>query len=209
MDTVEFLEKQSEKFKAGIDRHKKNRKAWHDFANRAEIYFTSLRNEAIARNLFENLYIVSPEKEYKGLPYIAFRWGNHPTGYESHTDATLTIEHGCTLHYAQAVNGAVFCIIYPFSSELHSTKTDFYLFKVFTDPSKITEHHLQKGIKMLFSCAHVTSFVGNASKWDHFRFWRLKIKSYCRRNSMKVAQETFGKIFEVLGLITGVTSIKR
>ncbi len=204
MDTIAVIKKESAKFKAGAKRLSERRNAWAPFAERASVYFGSLKAEAAAQKLFENLYIDCPGKEYKGLPFLSFRWGNHPTGCLAHTEgAKLTIEGGCALHYAQAVNGVVFCIIYPFASELHAAKSDFYLFKIFSSPSEIADDDLQSGVKMLFACAHGTSYIGNASFADRARVLWLRGKSSLRCSSItQLAKGVFETVSSVASLVT-------
>jgi hypothetical protein len=183
MNIIEFLKEESKKFNAGYERVYERRNAWNAFEDEAVKQFELVCSEALEQNLFTNLYVdysKRHEKKQKKPPsFITLSWCKHPTGEIDFRENTnkLVIESGCALHYSQCPSGEVAVIFYPFKSEASEPNKKYYLYKIFSSPKIITENELQKHIKIMFSYAHYSSFMGMSNFSDWYRMKWLQIRS--------------------------------
>ena len=179
MDITKFLKNESTKFQKGWKRVFDKKLVWNDFEKKAVTLFESICKEARRQKLFEYLYVDNSEKhanEQIKPPYVTLFWGNHPTG-EIDSRKKLIVEGGCALCYTQFSSGEVGVIFYPFRSELREPHRKYYVYKIFSSPEKITDADLHKHIKLMFSYAHYSSFIGMSSFNDWRRMKSLQIRS--------------------------------
>ncbi len=187
MDTVKLLKKESAKFRKGWKRVSNRRKAWKDFEDKAINTFDSICLEARNQNLFENLYVDSSKNRASSNdsppPFVTLLWGRHPTGqtdFREESKGKLVAEGGCALHYSQFPSGEVGVVFYPFKSELSEPNKKYYVYKLFSTPSKISDKDLYNHIKLMFSYAHYSSFMGKITAADWYRMKWLQIRSKLR-----------------------------
>lgn len=187
MDIIEYLKEESDKFQKGWQQVSDRRKAWGSFEDKAVITFKSICEEARTQKLFENLYVDSSKKHSKNQKnppsFVTLFWGRHPIGqtdFSENSKNKLVVEGGCALHYNQLPSGEVVVVFYPFKSELSEPKKKYYIYKLFSTPSKITDVDLQNHIKLMFSYAHYSSFMGKATFLDWCRMKWLQIRSMGR-----------------------------
>ncbi len=187
MDTVKLLEKESKKFQKGWEQVSDRRKAWSNFEAKAVATFNSICMEARNQELFENLYVDSStnhtNSNYKPSPFVTLFWGRHPTGqtdFREESKGKLIVEGGCALHYSQFPSGEVGVVFYPFKSDLSEPNKKYYIYKLFSTPSKIRDKDLCNHIKLMFSYAHYSSFMGKITAGDWYRMKCLQIRSKLR-----------------------------
>jgi hypothetical protein len=187
MDIIEFLKEESAKFQKGFKRVSDRKYAWNDFEKKAVSRFESICTEARTQELFEYLYVDHSKKHEKAQikppSFVTLLWGNHPIGetdFREKTRIKLITEGGCALHYVQFPSGEVAVIFYPFRSELRKPSKKYYVYKIFSSPAKITDSDLQKHIKLMFSYAHYSSFLGMSSFNDWCQMKWLQIRSKMR-----------------------------
>lgn len=184
MDIDALLAKESKKFRDGYTKVFQRRRQWSEFETKTKQLFQKICDKAKNHKLFENLYISNNDShaQFKNAPpFITLEWGGHPVGMTAIEDTTKwAVERGCALHFSQNVFGNVACILYPFGSDLHSRKEKYYILKVFTSPSTISDKHLEKAVKQMFSYAQISSFVGNPDFSDSIWMLRLNLMSKLR-----------------------------
>ncbi len=187
MDIIEFLKEESDKFQKGWKQVSDRRKDWDSFEDKAVITFESICKEARTQNIFENLYVDNSKKhsndQKKPPSFVTLFWGRHPTGqtdFRENSNNKSVVEGGCALHYSQLPSGEVAVVFYPFKSELSEPNKRYYIYKLFSTPSKITDVDLQNHTKLMFSYAHCSSFMGKATFVDWCRMKWLQIRSRLR-----------------------------
>jgi len=84
------------------------------------------------------------------------------------------------LHYSQFPSGEVGVVFYPFKSELSEPNKKYYIYKLFSSPSKITDKDLYNHTKLMFSYAHYSSFMGKITAAAWYRMKWLQIRSKLR-----------------------------
>lgn len=200
-DTI--LQKESNKFKRGIERNAKRRKEWDMFIAKAKPFFESLCSKAKSYDLFENLYVIDNKTNTiskNTLPFITLMWGQHPTGYTKIDDSRKWgVEKGCALHFSQNIFGYVACILYPFYSDFHEPNEKYYIYKMFKKPSDINKKELKKAVELMFLYAQTSSMVGYPDFYDHFRITMFKIVSIAKKiNYSQLIKPTLGIIKEIV-----------
>jgi hypothetical protein len=141
--------------------------------------FREVIDDSRSAELFECLYSVPSPPEHKGLPFLSFIWGGHPTGFYTlePNSAALSVEEGCALHFAQDVRGMVFAIIYPFHSPLHETNEKYLLYAAYHEPAQVTASQVRRAIMFMFSMAQTTSFCGHPTLADWLRMAELQLRT--------------------------------
>ncbi len=185
MNLTKFLKKESDKFRNALELISEKKFAWNDFEEKAVIQFNDICKEAIVQKLFEKIYVNNSKKYSNELssqtPFVTLFWGKHITGEINFKNKNeLVIEEGCALHYTQLLSGKVCVVFYPFKSELNYPNKNFYIYKIFSSPKNINETSLNKHVKLLFSYAHYSSYMGTSDFIDWYRMKCLQIRSKLR-----------------------------
>ncbi len=206
-----LIEKQRKIYSEHIDTVDKCRKDWPSFSAKAKDFFQKIIDEFQKSQFFDNLYIAEgdfPLVERKNQNSISLIFGVHSTGIsitEYYSDGKLksvkaTVEKGGALHYGQSPNGQVVCIIYGSKSELIRPKDEYFIFKRYKNPNKISGKELIKAAKVFFWYARITSFITRFSIWDTYKLDFYKIRSF-------TANLDWNAIFGVIGAAAAIISI--
>jgi hypothetical protein len=140
--------------------------------------------------------------------------GNHPVGIlKNEHDITtgkiikreLIIEIGGTLLFTQGPRGEVVVVIYPCKSALIKFEDEHLVYKIYRNPSKISDKHLIKIVKYYFKYIYITSYIGESNIFD--RLMILWIKFRAEFDILKFGKKIFGVIKTTIELISGVYGI--
>jgi len=214
----DLIQNQRKIYLEHIDTVAKCREDWSSFSEKAKDFFQKIIDEFEKDQFFDKLYIdegVLPFVERKNQNTISLRFGSHPTGISSieyYPDSKLksakaTIERGGALLYSQSINGQVVCIIYGSKSELIKPKDDYFVFKRYKQPNKISEEELIKATKVFFWYARITSFITRFSIWDTYKLDFYKIRSFTTNLGWNTIFGVIGAIATVIGAIAATIYI--
>ena len=186
MDIITFLKKESFLWKKGIERVNNRKSVWPDFENKAKTQFNSIITEAKTQKLFDVLYLHSSgdvHDSHKITNFITLFWGQHPTGgyeFEGERKGRMVFERGCALHLCQLPTGEVIATFYPYQSALLKSPKNYYVYKVYSSPSKITDADIQWLVRIMFSLARSSSFARKMTFFDYYILWWLKTRTLFR-----------------------------
>lgn len=176
-----FIDRQVRGFARGQELVHERRQAWPAFANRATEIFNKVVEHAQSEGLFEQLY-VSHSPEPRDPNFVTLLWGAHPTGRDwTSSGGRLNIERKCALHFVQGPSGEVACIIYPFSSTLMIPTVKHHVYWLFSSPNAIDQNALHDAVRVMFSVAHQTSFIGSPAWEDRYFYAKLQFFSFLTR----------------------------
>lgn len=148
---------------------------WVELVETAKHIFDSIEHEINSQKFFEKLYMLNTSsfmERSEQLPSIQFSFGQHPVGYKN-SDNKLCMESECALQITLLVNGTVSCVLYPFKSDMHQRNEKYLIVKIVTSPSKLSEAHIKKLFKQLFSYAQVSSVFGSPTWEDKITLFKL------------------------------------
>lgn len=154
---------------------------WNAHVEVAERYFLSIVQKAKDEQFFESLYVQRDDANMQ----IQLFAGKHPIGtVEIETDSLgreigrrLNFEHGAALVISQSALGSVAIIFYPYKSgEINQTQ-QYVIWKVFDDPTVITEKLLAKATKDFLCYIRVSSVLFAESWCDRARIWYIEARS--------------------------------
>ena len=186
MDIIPFLKKESVLWNEGFKRVNSRRRAWAEFEKKAKTQFNSIVVEAKTQKLFENLYVHSSsdiDESHKVPNFVTLFWGQHPTGefeFEGERKGRMVFERGCALHLSQLPSGEVAATLYPYQSALSKPPKDYYVYKVYSDPTNIKDTDIKWLVRIMFSLARSSTFARKMTFFDFYILGWLKTRTLFR-----------------------------
>ncbi|WP_141213383.1 hypothetical protein [Janthinobacterium sp. PC23-8] len=185
---------------------------WGIHVEKVEKYFQLVIIEAKNKGYTENFYISRNDEErqiqiFSGRRPMEFK----QTNYNASNDAKkreLSYENGAAIVISQTELGEVAVILYPYSSEKRNRVQQYIIWKVFSDPTHITDSVLKSAVRDFFRYVHVSSAFLSESFVDKSRIRYLEFisKRYSADNGM--AKILFAHwIWIFIGSIGSIASI--
>lgn len=129
---------------------------------------------------------------------IQISTGSNPIGWVVNTETgenlilkpklKLASEKGCCLVASQCINGNISFIMYPFKSDRHSRKEDFFIIYNNISPEKISERIINNALRF-FSLYTRTSNISSTSQplslKDNITMTHLQLKDIRNREKIK------------------------
>ena len=209
--TKDLIEKERKLYDSQMKSVEERRQDWGSFSERAKKIFTQFLSEFDKQTFFDQMYIdegIPPFIERKNQRTITLKFGSHPTGIgttEFCPDGKFKsvenqIERGGALHYSQAPNGQIVCIIYGCKSELIKAKDEWFIFKRYNSPEDINEKELIKATRAFFWYTRITSFITHFSILDTYKLDFYKVRSF-------TSKPDWNAIFGLIGVISAIFTI--
>ncbi len=167
------------------------RNQWIAFEILAKNVFKKATTQYQKKNFAGNLFYQTNNSglhKTKNKPWISLQLGGVPTGIQAveyHPDLSIkkienSIERGGSVTYSQLPNGMVACMINGARSDLSTLEIQYFLYKRYSSPSKITKTEMWKAIIVFFWYARITSYSGKFTILDLYKlfFFRVRSKSY-------------------------------
>lgn len=185
---------------------------WGVQVDQIEKYFNTVAAQAKHDNYFENLYVSRANSERQIQLYA----GVHPIGSSETTRDLLGnvagqrihAEKGATLVISQSVTGDVAVMLYPYKSEKFQQTDNNIIWRVFSDPKKITDRVLKAAVKDFFTYVRVSSALFSESATDRMRIRYLSFRGKRYKEGSSIAKLVFSHwLWAPLGIIGSLASI--
>jgi hypothetical protein len=216
MDIKKFVKRQNTKFINGFELINTNRGQWADLENRIKNNYQPLINELEKNFKFEYFYLHTRKELAQGdsntnQNFIQFYMGNHLVGIVKNEQNPITsktkrmefiIENGGTLLFTQGPRGEVMIVIYPCKTDVIKYEDEHLVYKIYKNPSSISDRQLIKIIKFYFRYVYFTSYIGNANIFDRLRV--LLINFRVGFDILKFGKKIFEAAKTSIEIISGV-----
>ena len=184
---------------------------WRLQVPRIERYFKTVSNEAKEKGFFERLYVMRNDdnrliKLFAGQHSIA-RARTSADASEKLGGTRLIAEHGAELVLSQSVVGEVAVVLYPYTSERHCRTHPKIVWRVFSDPTHVTESVLNSVTRDFFRYIRVSSALFSESRLDRLRIRYLELRGRKYTDGENLMQFVFSHWTWLLGSIGSIATI--
>jgi hypothetical protein len=162
-----LIQSANESFIEGTAQLSERRKQWGPFADRLYFLVSVITDDSKNRSTFDRLHILDSRKTHAprdSLRFVSIWWGSRAVALDTPNDPKqLAIEQGATITFAQAADGSVVTVIYPFESEIHRPHERNIIVEIFKNPCAITDGAIYSSLKAFVAYSLVTSLHGAPS----------------------------------------------
>lgn len=174
-----LIKKEEIKFSNNIEKWHKRHECWSEVQNLIQKEFKK----------FEKL--INSSKIYKVYSLktdltVQLSFGQLPVGKTLNSQKEIEMEKGSAIVYSKGIDGKICCLIYNCYSNQMTPCKKWFIYKIYSDPSKISEKEIYKALKTFLmctrnsSCTQETSIIEKIKYWYHSSFydWFLNIFSF-------------------------------
>lgn len=170
-----FINKELNKFSTNFDKWQERVNSWDNTQNVIEAVLRKIVMQINSKKVMGITRVyMNREKET-----IQLYFGSQPVGVSLSSENALEVETGAALVYSRGVDGSVACFIYNCCSNQMSPLKKYFVYKIYSKPSKISEKEITKAAEILLlsarysSCTQKTSIIENIKYLFYSNYYEI------------------------------------
>lgn len=193
-----LIKKEEIKFSNNIEKWHKRHECWSEVQNLIQKEFKKF--EKLINS--STIHKISKVYSLKTDLTVQLSFDQLPVGKTLNSKKEIEMENGSAIVYSKGIDGKICCLIYNCYSNQMTPCKKWFIYKIYSDPSKISEKEIYKALEVFLmctrnsSCTQEISFFEKIKYWYHSSFYDWFLNIFSSKTCTAIAE----KIFEILSI---------